>query len=69
MKDKKSNVRNLTELALLVAIILVMKVTGLTSIPVGLCLVLFHRNCINAVVSSVMNCHSVLTGLERQARS
>lgn len=33
--QKKANVRYLTELALLVAIILVMKLTGLASIPVG----------------------------------
>jgi uncharacterized membrane protein len=32
---KRANVRYLTELALLIAIILVMKVTGLSSIPVG----------------------------------
>lgn len=35
MKERKTNVRYMTELALLVAIVLVMKVTGLTSIPVG----------------------------------
>lgn len=33
--EKKSNTRYLVELALFVAIILVMKLTGLTSIPVG----------------------------------
>lgn len=35
MKNSNANVRYLTELALLVAIILVMKLTGLASIPVG----------------------------------
>ena len=35
MKGKKTNVRYLTELALFVAIILMMKITHLTSIPVG----------------------------------
>lgn len=35
MKNSNANVRYLTELALLIAIILVMKLTGLASIPVG----------------------------------
>ncbi|MCD8144013.1 MAG: ECF transporter S component [Oscillospiraceae bacterium] len=35
MKHRSDNVRYLTELALLVAIILVLKVTGLASVPVG----------------------------------
>lgn len=35
MKNSNANIRYLTELALLVAIILVMKLTGLASIPVG----------------------------------
>lgn len=35
MKNVSANIRYLTELALLVAIILVMKLTGLASIPVG----------------------------------
>lgn len=35
MKNVNANIRYLTELALLVAIILVMKLTGLASIPVG----------------------------------
>lgn len=35
MKQENSNVRYMTELALLIAIVLVMKLTGLASIPVG----------------------------------